>query len=131
MSTEYLSVDLILDSPKSLEDLLSHFGEEIIVHHFTQTQSVFHYEIGFSSDYDSPDSAISNLCGLINGLPTTLRTDWANCISRIFDIGFEADSGAPLFSTPIKSFTLSQLPSLGVDLAITIYTDKHDYPSAT
>jgi hypothetical protein len=126
MATEFLNVDLDLESGKSLEPLLSEWGDQVhVLYHgpSDENTNLLALEV-YEGDDEDPDSIINAFCGLIESLSPRGRAVWNNCSMRRFDIGFESGvTGRPLY-VDLDSKTLKRVSDLSGSIGVTIYPKK-------
>ncbi len=126
MPTEFLNVDLDLESKKSLEPLVGELGEKVHVVYNGRSEektNLVALEV-YEGDDEDPDSIINAFCKLIEKLSTQGRSAWESCSMRRFDIGFESGvSGHPL-CVDLDPKTLKRVADLGGSIGVTIYPKK-------
>jgi hypothetical protein len=126
MPTEFLNVDLDLESKKSLEPLLREWGDRVHVVYHGPSEDETHLaalEI-YEGDDDDPDSIVNAFCKLIERLSPPAEAAWKACSTRRFDIGFASGtSGRPL-CIDLDAKTLRRVSDLSATLGVTIYPKK-------
>jgi len=126
MPTEFLNVDLDLESKKSLEPLISEWGDKVHVVYNGPSEektNLVALEI-YEGDDEDPDSIINAFCKLIERLSPKGRAAWQTCSMRRFDIGFESGvSGHPL-CVDLDPETLKRVSDLEGSIGVTIYPKK-------
>jgi hypothetical protein len=126
MPTEFLNVDLDLESKKSLDPLIEELGEKIHVVFNGPSEERSHLaalEI-YEGDDDDPDSIINAFCKLLEKMSPKAKAAWENCSMRRFDIGFESGvSGHPL-CIDLDPETLERVARLSGSIGVTIYPKK-------
>jgi hypothetical protein len=126
MPTEFLNVDLDLESKKALDPLLSELGDKVHVVYHGPSEEKTHLaalEV-YEGDDDDPDSIINEFCKLLEKLSPRAKAVWENCSMRRFDIGFESGvSGHPL-CIDLDPKTLKRVADLTASVGVTIYPKK-------
>jgi len=126
MATEFLNVDLDLESKKSLQPLLSELGEQVHVLYDGPSENdsnLVALEV-YEGDDEDPDSIINAFCQLIEKLSPKGKAAWKACSMRRFDIGFESGvSGRPL-CVDLDCKTLQRVADLSGSIGVTIYPKK-------
>jgi hypothetical protein len=126
MPTEFLNVDLDLESKKSLDSLVGELGEKVHVVYNGPSEEKTHLvalEV-YEGDDEDPDSIINAFCKLIEKLSPAGRAAWQTCSMRRFDLGFESGvSGHPL-CIDLDPETLKRVAGLGGSIGVTIYPRK-------
>ena len=126
MPTEFLNVDLDLESRKSLEPLIRELGDRVHVIYDGPSEEKTHMaalEV-YEGDDNDPDSIINAFCRLIERLSPAAKSVWESCSMRRFDIGFESGvSGHPL-CVDLDSETLQRVAGLSASVGVTIYPKK-------
>ena len=126
MPTEFLNVDLDLESKKSLEPLITELGEEVhvVFNGPSEDQSHFVALEVYEGDDDDPDSIINAFCQLLEKLSPKGKSAWQSCSIRRFDVGFESGvSGYPL-CVDLHPETLLRVAKLKASIGVTIYPKK-------
>jgi hypothetical protein len=126
MPTEFLNVDLDLESKKSLEPLISEWGDRVHVLYHGPSGDQTHLaalEI-YEGDDEDPDSIVNAFCRLVERLSPRGQAVWKTCSTRRFDIGFESGvSGRPL-CIDLDPKTLRRVSDLSASVGVTIYPKK-------
>ena len=68
-----------------------------------------------------PNSLILIFLGLVESLDERAAAQWGAADSKVFDIGYEADSGQGGFQSELTSDVVQRVSSCGASLRITIY----------
>lgn len=121
MEVEYLNTDLEIQSSEDLSIIVEEFGKDVHVLFNGQTQK--HNMACFEADYPflGADEAVSHLCLLIENLSPDARKIWDNCVSRIFDLGYQSGDSANCFRTELRTSTVSRVAAIGASIVITVY----------
>jgi hypothetical protein len=126
MPTEFLNVDLDLESKKSLDPLIEELGEKIHVVYNGPSEertNLAALEV-YDGDDEDPDSIINAFCKLLEKLSPKSKAVWESCSMRRFDIGFESGvSGHPL-CVDLDQETLERVARLSGSIGVTIYPKK-------
>jgi hypothetical protein len=126
MATEFLNVDLDLESTKSLDALLADFGDDVHVlyHGPSDDQTNLVALEVYEGDDEDPDSIINVFCDLIDKLSTKGRAAWQSCSMRRFDIGFESGTSGHPLCVDLNPKTLQRVADLSASIGVTIYPKK-------
>jgi hypothetical protein len=126
MPTEFLNVDLDLESKRSLQPLIEELGDKVHVVHLGPSEektNLAALEV-YEGDDDDPDSIINAFCKLIEKLSPKSKAAWESCSMRRFDLGFESGvTGYPL-CVDLDPKTLERVASLSASIGVTIYPKK-------
>ena len=68
-----------------------------------------------------PNSLITMFLGMVESLDERAANQWAAAESKIFDIGYEADSEQGIFRSDLSSEVVKRISDFGASLRITIY----------
>jgi hypothetical protein len=131
--THYLTTDLDLYSTEDLAALAA--GLEVrgfaIVRPLTRFGREWH--CGFSlrrdAEYDEPEPQIAAMLAAIEALDSPLRSAWAGCSLRLFDVGYDCGREPFVFRQELSTETLARLAAVGATVRVTLYADREEGPA--
>jgi hypothetical protein len=130
--TRYCNTDLDLYSPNELTALaaaLERRGLALMRPVMRITEGWF---CGFSwggECFDAPEQSISAMLAAIEALDPPLRSAWAGCSLRVFDIGYDCGKEPFAFRQELSAGILVRLTAVGATLRITLYSDPETSPA--
>lgn len=74
--------------------------------------------------YDEPEPNIAVMLAVIEALDPPLRSAWAGCSLRVFDIGYDCGREPFAFHQELSAAILMRLAAVGATLRITLYSDS-------
>lgn len=116
-ATEFLNVDLDLQSQSSLMPLIRFLGTAVVVLH--QTEHAVSLEL--SADRTSPESAIAGLLDFIESLPPDARDILSRCESRVLNVGIQAGEHPHSAMFNISPDVTMRMANAQLGLTFTIY----------
>ena len=127
-TTQFLNVDLEIESSEDLQPIVDEFGEDVSVLFHGKLDrgtwlACFEIMTVLPSARD-PDGYIGGFCWLVEQLTPEARRLWDNCHSRKFDIGIQGGSSPAGYQTQIRPDSVSRLAKLGGTVVITIYSPE-------
>jgi hypothetical protein len=132
-TTHYVTTDLNLYSAEDLTALAA--GLEIRGFAIARPMTRFDREwfCGFAlrseERYDEPEPQIAAMLAAVEGLDPPLRSAWAGCSLRLFDIGYDCGREPFYFRQELSTETLARLAAVGATLRVTLYADQETSPA--
>ena len=120
-TTQYLNVDLEIESHTDLSTLVQAFGEHVVILHNGMWHNHHRVVVEVSSTQMTADETLVEFCRLIKSFSDAAQKSWQHCFSRKFDLGFACGQTDTQFHTTLQADTLQQLSAIGASIAITIY----------
>ena len=116
-ATSFLNVDVDLRDEHGLDDLLRHFGDDVLVLHQTAQDA----SLELSREHDSLESCVRGWIALVQALPDEARRLWDRCAYRKLNVGIQAgvEPHAEYFSMSREAVSL--LASVQFEIVFTIY----------
>ena len=135
--TQYLNTDLDLLSADDLTALAAAFEvrglmpTRVIRYHDGQWQWHARFCGNTTGDewYDEPEPTIAAMLAVIEALDPPLRSAWAGCSRREFDIGYECGREPFHFHQGLSAGILARLVAAGASLRVTLYADQDRRPA--
>lgn len=131
--TRYCNTDLDLTSPRDLTALAA--GLEMrglsLMRRVTRITDE-EWFCGFSWGgewFDEPEQSISAMLAAVESLDPPLRSAWAGCSLRVFDVGYDCGKGPFAFRQGLSAETLVRLAAVGATLQFTLYSDPESGPA--
>lgn len=115
--TEFLNVDLFLESSAGVQALLDALGSRVEVIHASQTRAAVELEAAPASI----DEAVVRFGELYLGLPPEARAAWSQCQVRRIDVGIQSDHEPHETSFALSPHALRHLVSMDAEVAFTVY----------
>ena len=129
MEIQYLNTDLDIESKSDLTRIVEDFSEDVIVLHHGEMRGYQHASFEISVGNTDADGVINSFCSLVEQMPKEVREIWDECISRVFDIGYESGSSPQNFRSEIRASTIQRVAEIGASVVITIYPESGDFAS--
>jgi hypothetical protein len=79
--------------------------------------------------YDEPEPNIAAMLAVIEALDPPLRSAWAGCSLRVFDIGYDCGREPFAFRQELPAEILVRLAAVGASLRVTLYSDPERRPA--
>lgn len=124
--TRYLNTDLDLTSPDDLTKLASAFeAAGVFPLHVTRGENGLWYAT-FETDeqYAEPEPNIAAMLVVVEGLAPTLKSVWAGCSLREFNIGYDCGLEPWAFNQGLSPELLGRMATAGASLRLTLYPDR-------
>ncbi|GAB4585052.1 hypothetical protein [Nocardia sp. IFM 10818] len=126
MSGRFLNIDVDVHADTDLSGLRAEFGDDISVL-YCGADEPRRFRLSFEwnepvGDGIEPDEVARGLCAVVERLPARGRALWDSAADRVFDIGFEAESGRGTGQALLQPGTLVRIGELRARLACSIYT---------
>ncbi|WP_157554957.1 hypothetical protein [Nocardia crassostreae] len=133
MSGRFLNIDVDIHATSDLSALRDEFGDDIAILYCGEPEpGSFRLSFEWNApggDEADPDAIEQGLCTVVERLSASGRELWNTAADRIFDIGYEAESGRESGQALLRPATLVRIGSLGARLACSIYTHTLTEPS--
>ena len=119
----YLNSDLDLTSGDDLTALAAAFEAAGLfpLHVTLREDGLWYATFETEVQHTQPDSNIAAMLTVIEGLPEPLRTVWAGCTLREFNIGYDCGFKPWAFNQGLTSQLLGRMAAAGASLRITLY----------
>ena len=119
----YLNTDLELASPDDLSALAAALEAQAVVplHVTRQADGLWHAAFETGEQHDEPEPNIAAMLAVVESLAEPLRSVWAGCVRREFDIGYDCGGGPGAFQHGLSSHLLARIAAAGASLRITLY----------
>ncbi len=123
MAAEFVNVDLEVSSSQSLDYLCTEFQDGGARKMFCGPTSHDRFFASFECDehLTNPNSLISIFLGLVESLDERAAAQWESADSKVFDIGYEADSEQGRLQSDLSPDVIQRVANFGASLRITIY----------
>ncbi len=122
----YLNTDLDLVSAEDLTALGAAFeAAGVPPMHVTRGEDGLWYA-RFETDeqYTEPESNIAAMLTSVEALAPSLRSAWAGCSLREFNIGYDCGLRPWAFNQGLSAALLGRMAAAGVSLRVTLYPDR-------
>ncbi|HJT36508.1 MAG TPA: hypothetical protein VJ783_31080 [Pirellulales bacterium] len=122
----YLNTDLDLTSADDLTALATAFeAAGVTPLHVTQGEDGLWYACFETRDqHAEPEPNISAMLTVVEGLPQSLRSLWAGCSRREFNIGYDCGLEPWAFNQALSAELLGRMAAAGASLRVTLYPDR-------
>jgi hypothetical protein len=130
VTTHFLNVDLGIKSRADLAPLLAKLDPKVVVLHQRRDRGFHHasMELYEFSRYLDPERCIEGFARLIEKLPPATRRVWDRAAHRRFNIGIEAETGAPYLAL-LEAKTIRRVAAVNGELVITVYCPRPERAS--
>lgn len=122
----YLNTDLDLvsdDDPTPLASALESGG--VFPLHITRGEDGQWYATFETEEqYSEPEANIAAMLAAVESLDASLRSVWAGCSLREFNIGYDCGLEPWAFNQGLSSETLRRMSAAGASLRVTLYPDR-------
>jgi hypothetical protein len=123
MDVQYLNTDLEIESKGDVSSIVDAFGDDVLVHHHGEIRNYQHASFSVAGGSTDADSAINFFCTLVESLPNEIRKVWDECVTRVFDLGYESGTSPENFCSQIRASTIQRVANIGASVAVTIYPE--------
>jgi hypothetical protein len=131
--THYINTDLDLTSADDLTELAAAFE----VRGLTLMRRVTRladgqWFCGFSMGgpwFEEPEPNIAAMLAVIEALDPPLRSAWAGCSLRVFDVGYDCGQEPFAFRQDLSAELLVRLAAVGGSLRVTLYSERETSPA--
>ena len=124
----YLNTDLDITSSEDPTALVAAFeAKGVFPLNVTRGEDGLWYAT-FETDeqHVEPEPNIDSMMEVIESLPEQLRTVWADCTQREFNIGYDCGDKPWAFNQGLSSHLLGRMAAAGASLQITLYPPEHE-----
>jgi len=125
--TSYRNTDLDLTSPRDLTALaagLETRGLELMRRVTQITDKEWFCGFSWGGEwFDEPEQSIGAMLAAIEALDPPLRSTWAGCSLRVFDLGYDCGKRPFAFHQELSAEILARLAAVGATLRFTLYSD--------
>lgn len=122
----YLNTDLDLTSADDLTALAAAFeAAGVFSLHVTRGEDGLWYAC-FETDeqYTEPEPNIAAMLAVVESLAPPLRSVWAGCSRREFNIGYDCGLEPWAFNQGLSAGLLVRIAAAGASLRVTLYPDR-------
>ena len=128
----YVNTDLDLKSAEDLAPLVAAFqAANVFALHVTLgAGGVWHAVLETEIQYDEPEANIAAIVGAVERLPDALRSVWARCTVREFNIGYDCGAHPWGFNQALSPELLRRISALDASIRITLYPEREPEPEA-
>jgi hypothetical protein len=116
----YITADLELDSPASLDLVVSELEHAVSIHLHEHLGDLHRVALGFTVD-GSPEATVSHVCELLEGLSPSARRAFDQSTRRVVDIAFESGTEPKHVTYTLPAALVRRVAALGMAIAVTIY----------
>jgi hypothetical protein len=122
----YLNTDLDLTSPDDLTPLAAHFEARGVFPLHVMRCDDGRWDATFESvgPHTEPEPNIAAMLAVVESLRKPLRTVWARCSLREFNIGYDCGLEPWAFNQGLSAELLGRMSAAGASLRITLYPDR-------
>ena len=120
MEIRYITLDLELDSPSSLDGVVSELEPAMSIHHHGRKNGLHVVALGLLAE-GSPEQTVSHVCALLEGLSPPARRALDQCTRRVVDLAFESGTTPTNVTSTLPADLVRRLADLGLAVAITLY----------
>jgi hypothetical protein len=119
--TAFLNVDLDIWSRAPLDDLVTAFGQKVVVLHVGKEGRQYgaHLEVALSPP--DADRTIRRFVTLVDGLPRSTRKIWETAQVRQFNVGVQAGTSPHAYELRLQKATVEAAARIGAQLAFAVY----------
>jgi len=123
---QYLNTDLDLVSAVDLQPIGDAFqAAGACVLHVTRGDDGLYYAIVEADAFSrEPEVSISALLSIIESFSPPLKSLWATCSKREFNIGYDCGDQPWGFTQVLSSSLVSRIAATGAAIGITLYPDR-------
>jgi hypothetical protein len=115
--TEFLNVDLDLQSQSGLAEVVKHLEGPMFVLHATANQATLELRM----QQQDPEAAILLICAHLESAPPQARAAWDSCDVRRFDIGVQAGAAPHCARFVLGAAALVAAARLRSEVVFTVY----------
>ena len=116
---QFLNIDLDLESNEDLTSIIESFRSSATVMRDDHIEGKYYasFEIGFTEE----NKIIQEYILLIKALDSNARLIWDQCISRVFNFGYDSGEKPNNYISNLSKDSITLLAEVGGSIAITIY----------
>lgn len=121
--TRYLNTDLDLISGTALTALATALDARGVfpLHIARADDGRWHARFETAEQHTEPESNIAAVLAVVESLEPSLRADWAGCMRREFNIGYDCGQRPWAFDQALTADLLGRIAGAGASLRITLY----------
>ena len=119
--TEFLNIDLDLESAEDISPIIAEFSDSVIILNREKENNIYKVSLELSGIEGDPEYLFKQYISLINGLSSQAKKLWFGCTKREFDLGFECGYEPREIQNKLSSNILSSLSNLDASIVITVY----------
>jgi hypothetical protein len=122
----YVNTDLDLKSADDLAPLVAAFraGDVFALHVTLGDDDVWFAVLETETQHDEPEANIAAMVTVAEALPDELRSAWARCTLREFNIGYDCGTHPWGFTQALSPELLRRVAALGASVRITLYPER-------
>jgi hypothetical protein len=117
---QYITVDLELDSPASLDHVVAELDPSVSIHLHSREDGLHRVALGILAG-GSPEATVSHVCDLLEGLSPPARRAWEQCTRRVVDLAFESGTSPQCVTYALPAALVRRVADLGMAVAVTMY----------
>jgi hypothetical protein len=123
---QYINTDLDLTSREDLTALASTFeaGGVFPLQVWRDKDGMWCACFETSHTHTEPDSNIAAMLAVVDSLPPPLRSVWAGCSRREFNIGYDCGLEPWAFNQGLSVNVIGRMAAAGASLRVTLYPDR-------
>jgi hypothetical protein len=124
--TRYVNSDLDLKSADDLAPLVAAFqAADVFALHVTLgDDGVWFAVLETETQYDEPEPNIAAMVGVVETMSDELRSAWARCTLREFNIGYDCGAHPWGFTQALSPELLRRVSALETSVRITLYPER-------
>ena len=123
---QYLNTDLELGADFDLCGLVAELRQSGLFVLNDETLARGFAVLELNAETAAAADTIELMIAAIEALPVALKSDWARCASRVFDIGFASGAAPRSIATALPAALLRRISDVGASVGITIYALEAD-----
>jgi hypothetical protein len=116
----YITADLELDSPASLDLVVAELEPEVAIHLHDHHEGLHKVALGVGVD-SSPEATVAHVCGLLEGLSPPARRALEQSTRRVIDLAFESGTTPTCVTHALSAALVRRVADLGLSIAVTLY----------
>lgn len=120
MDIRYITADLELDSPASLDLVVAELEPAMAIHLHDHHEGLHKAALGVGVDA-SPEATVAHVCGLLEGLSAPARRALEQCTRRVVDLAFESGTTPTSVTHALPAALVRRAAELGLGIAVTLY----------
>jgi len=121
-STQFLNIDLDLESEDDLTIIVDEFGDNVIVLSNEKNFGLHKLSFELAGEIGNSEYLLTQYFSLICSLSSKAREIWDRCLKREFDLGFECGHGPIDIQEKISNSLIIELSELNVSITVTVYS---------
>jgi len=126
--TGYLNTDLDLVSVDDLTALAAALeaGGLFPLHVMRDDGGLWHASFETEEQHTEPEPNITAILAVVESLDAPLRSAWAGCARREFNIGYDCGLEPWAFNQGLSAKLLGRMAAVGASLRVTLYSDSEE-----